>query len=113
LFGFLKKLTAGTPSIDVAELDARLTAGEVRLLDVREPNEFKDGHVPGAVNVSMRRLPDQVGKLKKDKPYAVICESGSRSNSATGYLLEQGFEGVVSVRGGTSAWRRSGRKISR
>jgi len=111
VFSFLKRL--GGPQIDVAELDALLKQGSVRVLDVRETSEFRSGHVPGAVNVPVKRLPEQVGKLKRDKPYAVICQSGSRSKGATNLLLDQGFEGAVSVRGGTSAWARSGRPIVR
>lgn len=111
MFSFLKRL--GGPAIDVAELDTLLAEGAVRVLDVREDSEFRGGHVPGAIHVSVRRLPDRVDKLKRDKPYAVICASGSRSRGATNFLLDQGFEGAVSARGGTSAWARSGRPIVR
>jgi rhodanese-related sulfurtransferase len=111
VFSFLKRL--GGPQIDVAELDALLGQGAIRVLDVREESEFRDGHLPGAIHVPVKRLPDRVGRLKRDKPYAVICASGSRSRGATGYLLDQGFEGAVSVRGGTGAWARSGRPLVR
>jgi len=57
--------------------------------------------------VPLQKLPERAGQLKRDKPYAVICESGSRSCSATDFLLGQGFEGAVSVKGGTSAWART------
>lgn len=113
MFSFLSRLFAGTPSIDIAELDALVASGAVRVLDVREDRGFRSGHVPGAIHVPVRRLPDRVAKLKKDKPYAVICASGSRSAGATRYLLDNGFEGAVSVRGGTGAWARSGRPITR
>ena len=113
MFSFLSRLTAGTPSIDVVELDSLLASGAVRVLDVREDHEFKSGHVPGAIHVPVKRLPERAAKLKRDKPYAVICASGSRSTGATHYLLDNGFEGAVSVRGGTSAWARSGRPITR
>jgi rhodanese-related sulfurtransferase len=113
VFSFLSKLMAGTPSIDIAELEARIESGSVRVLDVREDHEFRSGHVPGAVHLPLKRLPARMPKLKKDKPYAVICQSGSRSRRATGILLDGGFEGAVSVRGGTSAWARSGRPVVR
>lgn len=109
----LRRLFAGPPSIDVAELEARLAEGSIRVLDVREDDEWRRGHLPGAVHVPARRLPDRVAKLKRDKPYAVICASGSRSRGAVSYLLDEGFEGAVSVRGGTNAWARSGRPIVR
>ncbi len=113
MLSFLRRLTAGTPSIDVDELEARLADGSIRLLDVREDSEFKRGHIPGALHVPVKRLPSRVGALKRDRAYAVICESGSRSRGATDFLLDQGFEGAVSVRGGTSAWARSGRRLVR
>jgi thioredoxin 1 len=113
VLSFLRRLTAGTPSIDVDELDALLARGAVRVLDVREDHEFRAGHVPGAIHVPVRRLPDRVARLKRDKPYAVICQSGNRSRTATSILLDQGFDGAVSVRGGTGAWARSGRPLAR
>lgn len=113
MFSFLRRLSPSIPSIDVAQLDALLRQNAVRVLDVREDAEFRQGHVPGAIHVPVKRLPDRIAKLRRDKPYAVICASGSRSAKATNYLLEQGFEGAVSVNGGTTAWARSGRAIVR
>ena len=113
MFSFLSKLLAGAPSIDIAELETLLASESVRVLDVREDHEFKAGHVPGAIHVPLKRRPDRLPKLKKEKPYAVICQSGSRSQRGTGILLDGGFEGAVSVRGGTGAWARSGRPIVR
>jgi len=103
----------GTPEISVDELDTLIQSRSVRILDVREEWEFSRGRVPGAVNVPLQKLPMRVPQLKHDKPYAVICESGSRSLSATDFLLDQGFEGVVSVKGGTSAWVRTNRPVMR
>ncbi len=113
MFSSLKRLFAGAPSITIEELDTLLTQRAVTLIDVREPNEYKSGHVPGAVNVPGGQLDTRLDRIKKDKPVAVICQSGSRSASATYFLLEHGFEGAVSVRGGTGAWQRSGRKTVR
>jgi rhodanese-related sulfurtransferase len=111
VFSFLRRF--GTPEVDLAELDALLKDGSVRILDVREDSEYRSGHLPGAISIPVKRLPERVGKLKRDKRYAVICASGSRSRGATNFLLDQGFEGTVSVRGGTGAWARSGRPIVR
>ncbi len=113
MFSFLKRFSVSTPWIDVVQLDTLLQQNAVRVLDVREDHEFRKGHLPGAMHVPVKRLPDRLAKLKHDKPYAVICESGSRSASATNLLLAQGFEGATSVRGGTTAWRRSGRPLVR
>jgi rhodanese-related sulfurtransferase len=111
VFSFLKRLAG--PQIDVAELDALLAQGAIRVLDVREDSEFRSGHLPGAIHIPVKRLPDRVGRLRRDKPYAVICATGSRSRGATNFLLDEGFAGTVSVSGGTNAWARSGRPIVR
>ena len=113
MLSFLRRLVAGAPSIDIIELDALLAGDSIRVLDVREEHEFRRGHLPGAIHVPVRRLPSRVDRLKRDMPYAVICESGSRSRGATRYLLDEGFAGTVSVRGGTGAWTRSGRPLVR
>jgi rhodanese-related sulfurtransferase len=102
-----------TPEIGVDELDVRIRNGTVRVLDVREDWEFRRGSVPGAVNVPLKKLPVRAPQLKHDRPYAVICESGSRSRSATSFLLGEGFEGAVSVKDGTSAWARTNRRLVR
>ena len=111
MFSFLRRL--GGPSIDVAELDALLQQGAIRVLDIREDSEFRSGHLAGAIHIPVKKLPDRLPKLKHDKPYAVICQSGSRSRGATDFLIDEGFKGAVSVRGGTSAWARSGRPLVR
>ena len=98
-----------TPEIDVDELDGLLQKGSVHLLDVREGWEFKRRRVPGAISLPLGRLTARAAELPRDKPYAVICESGSRSLAATDFLLGQGFEGAVSIRGGTGAWARTDR----
>ena len=96
-----------TPEIQVDELDRLLRDGGVRLLDVREDWEFRRGRVPGAVSVPLSSLAARAPSLAHDKPYAVICEHGERSQAATDYLLRLGFEGTVSVKGGTTAWART------
>ena len=100
-----------TPEIGVDELADLVASGSVRVLDVREDWEYRRGRVPGAVSIPLGRLTAQVAALPRDKPYAVICESGSRSLAATDYLLGQGFDGAVSVRGGTGAWARTRRPL--
>jgi rhodanese-related sulfurtransferase len=102
-----------TPEIGVEELDVLIRNGTVRVLDVREDWEFRRGSVPGAVSVPLKKLPVRAPQLKHDKPYAVICESGSRSRSGTSFLLGEGFAGAVSVKGGTSAWARTNRPLVR
>jgi glyoxylase-like metal-dependent hydrolase (beta-lactamase superfamily II)/rhodanese-related sulfurtransferase len=78
------------------------------VVDVREPWEYQRGHVPGAVLIPLGQLASRLTELDPVRPVAVICESGSRSQSAAALLGQKGFKTVYNVSGGTSAWRRSG-----
>lgn len=99
--------------INVDELEELSRAGGARVLDVREDWEFKRGRVPGAISLPLSQLPGRLPELASDKPYAVICEHGSRSLVGADFLLRSGLPGAVSVRGGTSAWVRSGRPLEK
>ena len=102
-----------TTEMSIDELDELMRAGQVRVLDVREDWEYRRGRVPGAISLPLGRLVAEVGGLPRDKPLAVICESGTRSLAAADFLLSQGFEGAASVRGGTSSWAHAGRPIEK
>jgi hydroxyacylglutathione hydrolase len=82
------------------------------VLDVREPWEFSQGHVPGAVNVPLGQLPHRVSELNETQPVVVICAHGNRSQSAAALLGQKGFKKVYNVLGGTVAWQQAGFEIS-
>jgi rhodanese-related sulfurtransferase len=93
--------------IDVDQLADRVAAGG-RLIDVREPDEYTGGHVPGALSVPLATVPDHLDVFRGDEPVAVICQSGGRSRRAVEHLAEHGIE-AANVEGGTAAWIASGR----
>jgi len=88
----------------VRELDDRRKAGGLQVLDVRTPNEWQAGHVPGAVYVFLPELEQKLGKLDKAKPVAVYCDSGYRASLAASILLRHGFKDVFNVVGSWKAW---------
>lgn len=88
----------------VRELDGRRTAGDLQVLDVRTPNEWQGGHVPGAVYIFLPELEEKLGKLDKSKPVAVYCDSGYRASLAASILLRHGFKDVFNVVGSWKAW---------
>ncbi len=98
-----------TPEIDVEELVAAHRERAL-LVDVREPDEYVAGHVPGAVLIPMSQLANRLGEIDKTSPVFVICASGNRSSAMTDLLRAAGFD-AVSVAGGTGAWARSGRPL--
>lgn len=68
---------------------------KVNIIDVREPMEFKSGHVQGAKNIPLSMLGNRVSEFKKMQgPIVLYCRSGARSGQATGFLKSQGFENV-------------------
>jgi len=95
--------------ISVDELAEQLATGS-RLIDVREPDEFDEGHVPGAVHIPLATVPDNVEHFQGEGPTYVICRSGARSLRACEFLADRGIE-VVNVAGGTLAWQLSGRTV--
>ncbi|QYJ02794.1 rhodanese-like domain-containing protein [Nocardioides panacisoli] len=97
--------------IDIDALATALDEGAV-LVDVREPGEYAEGHVPAAVNIPMGQLPRRTDELDSDLPVHVICASGNRSSAMTDVLAGAGFA-AVNVRGGTQAWADSGRPVER
>lgn len=74
------------------------------ILDVREPDEFAQGHVPGALNVPLQQVGSWAKDQAKETPLLVICRSGRRSLKASAELAGQGFTHVTNVEGGFLAW---------
>lgn len=108
----------GFKEMDVDELNRCLDTKDVSLvLDVRTPEEFADGHVPGATNIPFEELSAKVreGQLDeyKTKPIAVICQVGSRSAQAAVRLSKVLlFNDVRSVKGGTKEWVERGYPVA-
>lgn len=103
----------GVPSISVRDAAAAVDAGRgdaggPLLVDVREADEFATRRAIGAVLVPISEFADRHAELPQDRPLLVICESGSRSMSATMFLLQRGWTDVRNVEGGTGAWAAAG-----
>jgi rhodanese-related sulfurtransferase len=97
------------PEISVDELATRLDAGAF-LLDVRQPDEYKAGHVPGACLIPLAEVPERLGEIPTGGELLVICRSGARSMAAAEFLEQQQIP-AANVAGGTLAWIESGREV--
>jgi rhodanese-related sulfurtransferase len=110
-------LTAGDiQDIQPTELNDLLLSGNGSrpvVVDVREPWEYYQGHVPGALLMPLGQLAMRLNELDIEKPVAVICATGNRSQSASALLGQKGFKIIYNVLGGTSEWMRSGLEIER
>ncbi len=104
----------GTPSshqpIAQQELVSRLGRPDAPLvLDVRSVEEFRSGHVAGAVNIPYQQLGARLAELdgSRDRDIVVYCESGPRAETAEARLRQDGFERVYHLDGDMAGWRRS------
>jgi rhodanese-related sulfurtransferase len=80
------------------------------LLDVRESSEWKSGHAPGAIHVTLADIDKAPRRLSKSRPVVVMCASGMRSRTAAKHLRGLGFD-AASLSGGIGAWQRAGGEI--
>src|SRR6478752_60981 len=106
----LARTKAQITEVDTAEAERRIAAGDL-VLDVREPDEYEEGAIPGAVHIPRGHLESQVeGRLlDKTKPVVIYCAGGVRSAFAAETLNELGYADVVSMAGGFGRWKDEGR----
>ncbi len=107
----LAQVKAEIAEIRPADASALLDGVEPPLLiDVREQDEWDEGHIPGAVHIPRGNLESRVEKIATDRarPVVVYCAGGSRSAFAAKTLEELGYEDVLSLRGGFTDWKRNG-----
>ncbi|MFI7552466.1 rhodanese-like domain-containing protein [Verrucosispora sp. WMMD703] len=94
------------PTVTVPEIN-----DQTYLLDVREDDEWRAGHAPGAHHLPMMELPARLAEVPTDRDVAVICRSGGRSAQVVAYLLRNGWEQVSNVAGGMDDWAAAGRPV--
>ena len=98
------------PEITVDAASEKWAEG-VFLLDVREPYEWNEGHVPDSTLIPLGELADRVSELPADQEIMVICRSGNRSATGRDILKEAGLTQVTSVAGGIRAWAAAGHPV--
>lgn len=96
------------PELTVSALQQALaSAHPPLLLDVREPYEWRQVHIPTALHIPMNDIPQHLAALPPNQPIVVFCAHGSRSYSVAGYLIEQGYT-ASSLAGGINALAQAG-----
>jgi rhodanese-related sulfurtransferase len=99
-------------SVSVRELKAALDAGPANVVDVRAPEEYAEGHVPGAALMPLMTVPARMGELPTEGPVYLVCAVGARSAQAAQFLAAQGLD-AVNVDGGTVEWAAAGYPLER
>ena len=96
------------PQILPADLVESLRHGAVTLVDVRNATEWQHGHIDGARHIPLGYLADREGDLPKHAAIVLQCQSGARSSIGASVLRARGFERVINLTGGISAWIAAG-----
>ena len=94
----------GAPSLPAPEAARLLARGEVTVLDVREPEEFRQIRIPGARLLPLRDLAQRAAEIDPGRPVLMVCTVGERSGAAVRALREAGYANVYNLKGGLMAW---------
>lgn len=97
-----------------AEFQVAIDNGNAVLVDVRTPQEYASGHIPGSINLDWT-APDyeqRFAGLDRERPVLVYCAIGGRSDQARAYLQEKGYQ-VIELEDGIASWKKAGLPLER
>jgi len=103
----------GQGAISAEQVKQQMTDLNTLLLDVRTPDEYKDGHIPGAKNIPVQELDRRLNELDRQKNVIVYCRTGHRSTKAFHILKQNGFSAVRNFKGSWTEWTRLGYPIEK
>ena len=91
-------------SIPIEVYRENFQPGDHVLVDVREPEEWVTGRIPGAIHIPLNDLPTRLAEIPQDRPVVVVCAHGQRSLYGAQFLLQSGFPEVYNLQDGTHGW---------
>ncbi len=106
---------AAGASIDTLRATFLINREDALVLDVRETNDFANGHILNARNVPLAQLDERAADVAKNKakPIIVYCANGQRAGGAIAILKKHGFANVVNLGGGFAAWKSAGLPVEK
>jgi rhodanese-related sulfurtransferase len=115
LWSLIGNRIRGVKEVDCSGALQLINHKDACVLDVREPDEFKTGHVLSAKPIPLGKLKERIGELEsfREKPVVIVCRSGSRSATACAILGRAGFAQVYNLAGGMMAWQKTGLPVER
>ena len=96
--------------VDASTVAERLAGRSVLVIDVRQPAEWRRGHIRGSINLPLPQLGNNLRRLPKDKSIVTVCASGHRSAVAARTLERAGYQ-VENLKGGMRSWTRAGLQL--
>jgi len=105
---------SGHKRVGVEEFQKILKTQKLTVLDVRTPDEYKTGHIKGAININFydKDFKKKVSKLDKSKAYLMHCHSGGRSGKASKMMVEAGFRLIYDLAPGMSGWLKARKPVA-
>lgn len=99
--------------LNVEQYEKQISGDEVLVIDVRTPNEYKSGHIEGAVlvDVTAGSFDQKIQEYDKNQPVYIYCRSGSRSANAMRKMKAMGFTEIYDLRGGAMNWVKNGKPL--
>lgn len=82
------------------------------IIDVRRPDEFAGGHIPGAINIDSAHLSEHLGDLDREATCLIYCQRGGRSAGVREVMRDAGFREIYDIGGGLSAWKAAGLPVT-
>jgi len=114
LYGEISRRISGVRSVGPSEATQLSNRENAIFLDIREDGEYRNGHIPEAVHIPLKQLPERIPELNKFKtgPVIAYCRSGTRTTTAASLLKKHGFESVYNLGGGMLAWQKDNLPVS-
>jgi rhodanese-related sulfurtransferase len=111
----IAKRFSSTKEVGVTDAVQLINRQDAVIVDVREPAEFKSGHIPNARNIPLGQVGDRLKELEKFKarPILLACATGNRSATAGSTLHKAGFGQVFSLAGGMGAWQQASMPVEK
>jgi hydroxyacylglutathione hydrolase len=97
--------------LDAGALRSEASKKNVQIVDVRGPDEWRRGHIPGAIHIPLAALPDRIGELDAAAPTVLQCRGGNRSAIATSFLQAHGIANASNLAGGYEGWVKGGFEV--
>ncbi len=83
-------------------------SGDYQLIDVREVDEFENGHIPGTINIPMSEIQARFEEISEDSPVILVCATGNRSGQVAMFMASMGYSELYNLDGGTVGWMMRG-----